>query len=173
MWLVFSCGLGSNREDIRRFSFTKNFRKLPWKGPSSEERVPFDSSSFRLNALVTKFKMVAQISTWIAWNWSLDVKTRKGNMHFLRKNSNKKTGLPFQNSTYSLEFSSGTKFLGKWKALIFFHRFAKNALNRDGKCPFGVFGTCAQCLVQQLYRLHLSFVYYLAPSCKTSCGCER
>ena len=87
-------------------------------------------------------------------------------MHFHRENSNKKTGLPFQNSTYSLEFSSGTKFLGKWKALIFFHRFAKNALNRDTKCPYGVFGTCAQCLVQQLYRIHLSFVYYLAPSFK-------
>ena len=28
--------------------FTKNFRKLPWEGPSSEERVPFDESSIRL-----------------------------------------------------------------------------------------------------------------------------
>ena len=28
--------------------FTKNFRKLPWKGPSREERVPFDESSIRL-----------------------------------------------------------------------------------------------------------------------------
>ena len=30
---------------MRRFPFTKNFEKLPWKGPSSAERVPFDTSS--------------------------------------------------------------------------------------------------------------------------------
>ena len=31
-----------------RFLFTKNFEKLTWKGPSNEERVPFDTSSIRL-----------------------------------------------------------------------------------------------------------------------------
>ena len=46
----FPVGGEANREDVRRFSFTKNFRKLPWKGPSSEKRVPFDSSPIRLNA---------------------------------------------------------------------------------------------------------------------------
>ena len=30
------------------FPFTKNVQKLPWKGPSSEERVPFDTNSIRL-----------------------------------------------------------------------------------------------------------------------------
>ena len=31
--------------DLGRFPFTKNFEKLPWRGRSSEERVPFDTSS--------------------------------------------------------------------------------------------------------------------------------
>ena len=30
---------------LGRFPFTKNFEKLPWRGLSSEERVPFDTSS--------------------------------------------------------------------------------------------------------------------------------
>ena len=35
--------------NLERFgTFTKNFRKLPWKGPSSGQRVPFDESSIRL-----------------------------------------------------------------------------------------------------------------------------
>ena len=38
-----------------RFPVTKNFRKLPWKGPSSEECVPFDTSSIRY-AFVTKIQ---------------------------------------------------------------------------------------------------------------------
>ena len=35
--------------NLGRFGpFTKNFRKLPWKSPWSEERVPFDEISIRL-----------------------------------------------------------------------------------------------------------------------------
>ena len=53
-----------------------------------------------------KFKMVAQISPWIAWNcWFLS-KIRKWNMHFHWKVSKAKTGLRFQFSSYSLDFSS-------------------------------------------------------------------
>ena len=50
--------------------------------------------SFMLSS--PKFKLVAQISPWIAWNcrWFL-VKTREWNMLFHRKFSNGKTGLPF------------------------------------------------------------------------------
>ena len=56
-----------------------------------------------------KFKMVAQISPWIAWNcrWFL-VKTREWNMLFHQKFSSGKTGLSFYNSSYSRELSSGT-----------------------------------------------------------------
>ena len=76
--------------------------------------------------LSPKFKMVAQISPWIAWNWWFLVKPRKWNVLFHRKISNGKTGLLFQNSTYSRKRFSGTsgkrefpdfsEFLGKWKA---------------------------------------------------------
>ena len=35
--------------NLGRFGpFTKNFRKLPWKSPRSEERVPFYEISIRL-----------------------------------------------------------------------------------------------------------------------------
>ena len=63
--------------------------------------------SFMLSS--PKFKLVAQISPWIAWNcrWFL-VKTREWNMLFHRKFSNGKTRLPFKNSSYSRELSSGT-----------------------------------------------------------------
>ena len=167
--LVFSCGFGSNREDIRRFSFTKNFRKLPWKGPSSEERVPFDSSSVRLNALVTKFKMVAQISTWIAWNWSLHVKTRKGNMHFLRKNSNKKTGLPFKIPLILWNFPVERNFLvnGKrWSSSIGLLRM-----------PWTEMANAHMVSLVPVHSVwsnnYIVYIYPLYPSCKTSYGCER
>ena len=65
---------------IGRFPFTKNFEKPPWRGQSSEERVPF---SFML--LSSKFKMVTQISPRIAWNlWKL----LTGTCNFHRKVSN-------------------------------------------------------------------------------------
>ena len=58
------------------------------------------------------------------------MKTRKWNVFFHRKVSNRKTALPLQNSLYSRKFSGGThgkrvpltsqpevqEFLGKWKA---------------------------------------------------------
>ena len=46
------------------FPVTKNFRKLPWKGPSSEECVPFGTSSIRY-AFVTN---IHDGSTDIAMN---------------------------------------------------------------------------------------------------------
>jgi len=62
--------------------------------------------SFMLSS--PKFKTVTQISPWIAWNWWFLVKTCKWNMHFNGRVSKGKTGLPFQNSTYSREFFSRT-----------------------------------------------------------------
>ena len=51
-----------------------------------------------------KFKMVAQISPWIAYNWWLFV-----NEHALPPEiSDGKRGPPFQNCTYSQELSGGT-----------------------------------------------------------------
>ena len=68
--------------DLGRFPFTKNFQKLPWKGPSSEERVPFHSSSSRLCSR----HQIQDGGTVIAVN-SLEQmitrqKTPKWNMHF-------------------------------------------------------------------------------------------
>ena len=40
--------LGLVRISGGRFPFTKTFRKRPLKGPSKEERLPFDTSSIRL-----------------------------------------------------------------------------------------------------------------------------
>ena len=47
-WVRIKCLLSALTSVHGRFPFTKNFRKLPWKGPSSEECVPFDTSSIRL-----------------------------------------------------------------------------------------------------------------------------
>ena len=47
-WTRIKCLLSALTTVHGRFPFTKNFRKLPWKGPSSEECVPFDTSSIRL-----------------------------------------------------------------------------------------------------------------------------
>ena len=96
----------SNSGDVRRFPFTKHFEKPPWKGPSREERVNLTQVPFAEMVSSPKFKMVAQISPWIAWNcWFLS-KIRKWNMHFHWKVSKAKTGLRFQFSSYSLDFSS-------------------------------------------------------------------
>ena len=62
--------------------------------------------SFMLSS--PKCKMVAKILPRTAWNCWFLVKTRKWNTHFHWKISDGKTGLPFQNSPYSREFSSGT-----------------------------------------------------------------
>ena len=96
----------SNSRDVGRFPFTKHFEKPPWKGPSREERVNLTQVPFAEMVSSPKFKMVAQISPWIAWNcWFLS-KIRKWNMHFHWKVSKAKTGLRFQFSSYSLDFSS-------------------------------------------------------------------
>ena len=47
-WVRIKCLLSALTSVHGRFPFTNNFRKLPWKGPSSEECVPFDTSSIRL-----------------------------------------------------------------------------------------------------------------------------
>ena len=47
-WAIIKCLLSAITSVHGRFPFTRNFRKLPWKGPSSEECVPFDTSSIRL-----------------------------------------------------------------------------------------------------------------------------
>ena len=62
--------------------FTKNFQKLPWKGPSSEERVPFHSSCSRLRSR----HQIQDGGTVITVNSLEQVitcqKTRKLHMHF-------------------------------------------------------------------------------------------
>ena len=95
-WARIKCLLSALTSVYGRFPVTKNFRKLPWKGPSSEECVPFDTSSIRLCVRHQNSRRVAQISPWISWNcrWLL-VKTREWNMLFHWKFSNGKTGLPF------------------------------------------------------------------------------
>ena len=78
--------------------------RLPWKGRSIWHK--FHS----LMRSSPKFKMVAQISPWIAWNcrWFL-VKTRKWTMLFHRKfPKGKQLGLPFLKMQKSPELSSGT-----------------------------------------------------------------
>ena len=50
--------------------------------------------------LSPKFKKVAQITSWIAWNWWFLAKTLKWNMHFHWMVSKGITGLPFQFSSY-------------------------------------------------------------------------
>ena len=91
------------------FPFTKNFEKLPWKRPSSEERVPFDKSSIRLCSH-------HQHSRW--WHRYRCEQHRTGDSSqkpvnhtciSIGKVSSGKTGLPFQFSSYSREFSSGTR----------------------------------------------------------------
>ena len=62
--------------------------------------------SFMLSS--PKFKMVTQISLWIAWNWWFLLKTLKWNMHFHWKVSNRKTGSPFKKFTHSWKSFSGT-----------------------------------------------------------------
>ena len=63
-WARIKCLLSALTSVYERFPVTKNFRKLPWKGPSSEECVPFDTSSIRY-AFVTN---IHDGSTDIAMN---------------------------------------------------------------------------------------------------------
>ena len=51
-WARIKCLLSALTSVYGRFPVTKNVRKLPWKGPSSEECVPFGTSSIH-KALVT------------------------------------------------------------------------------------------------------------------------
>ena len=78
-------------------------RSIGWRMHS----IWYKFHSFML--LSPNFKMVVQISPSTACkNWGFLAKTCKWNMLFHQNVSNRKTGLPFQNSTYSWELSSGT-----------------------------------------------------------------
>ena len=63
-WARIKCLLSALTSVYGRFPVTKNFGKLPWKGSSSEECLPFDTSSIRY-AFVTN---IHDGSTDIAMN---------------------------------------------------------------------------------------------------------
>ena len=104
-------------------SETSMERSIEWR------RVPFDTSSIGLCSRHQNSRW------WHSYIWLFLVKTRKWNMFFHREIFNGKTGLPFQNSTYSRELSRGTsenvcpiniptefpEFLSKWKVPIASH----------------------------------------------------